>query len=144
MIPRRTIREIPLGSLQPAEQPMTTPFEDAVEIKLYARVVEFVAKPEKTDELRGLLCNAVTPLLRDRSGFIRSVVLTTHEEQRRVVVITFWSTEEHTVRDPWEETPRARELFSPLIDALSRTRTCRVDVTEATEARSQAISLPIC
>jgi hypothetical protein len=48
------------------------------------------------------------------------------------------------VRDPWEEAPRARELFSPLIDALSRTRTCKVDVTEATEARSQAISLPIC
>jgi heme-degrading monooxygenase HmoA len=136
MIPHRTVREIPLGNLQPVEPP--------VAIKLHARVVEFIAKPEKTDELRGLLRQAVTPLLRDRSGFIRSVVLTTHEEQRRVVVITFWSTEEHTVRDPWEETPRARELFSPLIDALSRTRTCRVDVTEATEARSQAISLPIC
>jgi len=136
MIPHRTIREIPLGNLQPVEPP--------VAIKLHARVVEFIAKPEKTDELRGLLRQVVTPLLRDRSGFIRSVVLTTHEEQRRVVVITFWSTEEHTVRDPWEETPRARELFSPLIDALSRTRTCRVDVTEATEARSQAISLPIC
>jgi heme-degrading monooxygenase HmoA len=136
MIPHRTVREIPLGNLQPVEPP--------VAIKLHARVVEFIAKPEKTDELRGLLRQAVTPLLRDRSGFIRSVVLTTHEEQRRVVVITFWSTEEHTVRDPWEETPRARELFSPLIDALSRTRTCKVDVTEATEARSQAISLPIC
>jgi heme-degrading monooxygenase HmoA len=136
MLPHRTVREIPLGNLQPVEPP--------VAIKLHARVVEFIAKPEKTDELRGLLRQAVTPLLRDRSGFIRSVVLTTHEEQRRVVVITFWSTEEHTVRDPWEETPRARELFSPLIDALSRTRTCRVDVTEATEARSQAISLPIC
>jgi heme-degrading monooxygenase HmoA len=136
MIPHRTIREIPLGNLQPVEPP--------VAIKLHARVVEFIAKPEKTDELRGLLRQVVTPLLRDRSGFIRSVVLTTHEEQRRVVVITFWSTEEHTVRDPWEETPRARELFSPLIDALSRTRTCKVDVTEATEARSQAISLPIC
>jgi len=144
MIPRRTVREIPLGNLQPVEPPVAIPFQDAVAIKLHARVVEFIAKPEKTDELRGLLRQAVTPLLRDRSGFIRSVVLTTHEEQRRVVVITFWSTEEHTVRDPWEETPRARELFSPLIDALSRTRTCKVDVTEATEARSQAISLPIC
>jgi hypothetical protein len=39
---------------------MTTPFEDGVEIKLCARVVEFVAKPEKTNELRGLLCKAVT------------------------------------------------------------------------------------
>jgi antibiotic biosynthesis monooxygenase len=144
MIPRRTIREIPLGSLEPAEQPMTAPFEDAVEIKLCARVVELVAKPEKTDELRGLLCKAVTPLLRDRTGFIRSIVMTTHEEQRRVVVITFWSTDEGTVRDPLEETPLVRELLSPLIDAWSKTRSYKVDLTEATEARSQAISLPIC
>jgi antibiotic biosynthesis monooxygenase len=144
MIPRRTVREVPIDSLQPAEQPMTIPFEDAVAIKLHARVVEFIAKPEKTDELRGLLYKAVTPLLRDRTGFIRSIVLTTLEEQRRVVVITLWNTEERAVRDTWEETPLVRELLLPLIDAWSRTRSYKVDLTEATEARSQAISLPIC
>jgi hypothetical protein len=31
----------------------------------------------------------------------------------------------------------------PLIDAWSRTRSYKVDLTEATEARSQEISLPI-
>ncbi len=144
MIARRTVREVPIGRLQPAEQPMTIPFEDAVAIRLHARVVEFVAKPEKTNELRALLYNAVTPLLRDRTGFVRSIVLTTLEEQRRVVVITLWSTEERTVRDTWEETPIVRELLLPLIDAWSRTRSYMVDLTEATEARSQAISLPIC
>jgi heme-degrading monooxygenase HmoA len=144
MIPRRTVREIPLPSLQPAKESMTVPFEDAVATKLNARVVEFIAKPGKTDELRGLLCQAVTPLLRDRTGFTRTIVLTKHEEPRRVVVITFWSTEERTVRDPWEETPLVREILSPLIDAWSRTRIYDVDLTEATEAHSQAISLPVC
>jgi hypothetical protein len=144
MIPRRTAREVPIGSMQPAEQLMTIPFEDAEAIKLHARVVEFIAKPEKTDELRRLLYKAVTPLLRDRTGFVRSIVLTTLEEQRRVVVITLWSTEERAVRDTWEETPRVRELLLPLIDAWSRTRSYKVDLAEATEARSQAISLPIC
>ena len=137
MIPRHTARKIPLVSLQPAEQ---LPFEDAVAAKLNARVVEFIAKPEKTDELRGLLCQAVTPLLRGRTGFVRSIVLTTHEEPRRVVMMTFWSTEKRTVRDPWDEAPLVRELLSPLIDAWSRTRTYKVD---ATEAHSQEISLPI-
>ena len=128
-----------------SERRMTIPFEDAVATKLHARVVEFVAKPEKTDELRGLLCKVVTPLLRDRTEFIRSIVLTTHEEQRRVVLITFWSTEERTVRDPWEETPQVRELLSPLVDVWSRARSYKVDhLTEAAEAPSQAISLPIC
>jgi|SRR5580700_1086630 hypothetical protein len=144
MIPRRTVREVPVGSQQRAEQPMTIRFDDAVAIKLHARVVEFIAKPEKTDELRALLFNAVTPLLRDRTGFIRSIILTALEEQRRVVVITLWSTEELTVRDTWEETPLVRELLLPLIDSWSRTRSYKVDLTEETGSRSQAISLPIC
>ena len=143
MIPRRTVREIPVGRLQP-EQSMKVSFEGEVATELNARVVEFIAKPEKTDELRGLLCQAVTPLLRDRTGFIRSIVLTKHEEPRRIVVITFWSTEERTVSDPWEESPIVREILSPLIDAWTRTRTYRVDLTETTEAHSEAISLPIC
>ncbi len=143
MIPRR-VRKIPLDSLQP-KQPITIPFEDALSIKLHARVAEFIAKPEKTDELRGLLSKVVTPLLRDRTGFIRSIVLTTYEEQRRVVLITFWSTEECTVCDPWEETPLVRELLSPLIDVWLRTRSYKVDhLTEAAEAPSQAISLSVC
>ena len=143
MIPRRTVREIPVGKLQP-EQSTRVSFEDAVATELNARVVEFIAKPEKTDELRGLLCQAVTPLLRDRTGFIRSIVLTKHEEPRRIVVITFWSTEERTVSDPWEESPIVREILSPLIDAWTRARTYKVDLTETTESYSRAISLPIC
>jgi hypothetical protein len=143
MIPRR-VRKIPLDSLQP-KQPITIPFEDVLAIKLQARVVEFIAKPERTDELRGLLCKVVTPLFRDRTGFIRSIVLTTYEEQRRVVLITFWSTKERALRDPWEETPMVRELLSPLIDVWSKIRNYKVDVTEAKETTlSQAISLPIC
>ena len=143
MIPRRTVREIPVGRLQP-EQSMKVSFEDEVATELNARVVEFIAKPEKTDELRGLLRQAVTPLLRDRTGFIRSIVLTKHEEPRRILVITFWSTEERTVSDPWEESPIVREILSPLIDAWTRSRTYKVDLTETTEAHSEAISLPIC
>jgi hypothetical protein len=123
---------------------MTVPFEDTTGARLNARAVEFIAKPEKTGELRGLLCQAVNPLLRDRTGFISSIVLTAHEEPRRVVVITLWSTEERTLPDPWEEAPLVRELLSPLIDAWSRTRTYNVDLTGATEAHRQAISLPIC
>jgi hypothetical protein len=143
MIPRRTMQEVPVGRLQP-EQSMKVSFEDAVATELNARVVEFIAKPEKTDELRGLVCRAVTPLLRDRTGFVRSIILTKHEEPRRIVVITFWSTEEGTLNDPWEESPIVRKILSPLIDAWTRARTYKVDLTETAEARSEAISLPIC
>lgn len=132
MTSRRPVQEIPLDRLESAEPPMIVPFEDAVATKANARAVEVLAKPGKTDELRGLLCQAVTPLLRDRTGFIRTIVLTMHEELRRVAVITIWNTEEATVHDPWEEIPVVREILSPLIDVWLRTRTYKVDFTEAT------------
>jgi heme-degrading monooxygenase HmoA len=135
---------LPHRTLKLAEQPMTVPFKHAAATKLNARVVEFIAKPRKTDKLRGLLCHAVTPLLRDRTGFIRTIVLTKHEERRRVVVITLWNTKEQTVSEPWEETPLMRDLLSQLIDAWSSTRTYEAHLTEVTEAHSQAISLPVC
>jgi heme-degrading monooxygenase HmoA len=144
MIPRRTAEKTPLGSLKPAEQPMTLSFEDGVAAKLNGRLVEFIAKPGQTDKLRGLLCQAVTPLLRDRTGFIRTIVLTKLEERRQVVVITLWKTEEQTVNEPWEETPLMRELLSPLIDAWSSTRSYEVHLTEVTEAHSHAINVPVC
>ena len=144
MTSRRTVQEIPLDRLESAEQPMTVPFEDSVGTKLGALAVEFVAKPGKTDELRGFLCQTVTPLLRHRTGFIRTIVLTMHEEPRRVVMITFWNADESTARDPWQEIPLVREMLSPLIDVWSRTRTYKGDFTEATEAPSRATSLPIC
>ncbi len=90
------------------------------------------------------MCQAVTPLLQDRTGFIRSIVLTAHEEPRRVAVITVWSTKESTVREPWEESPLVRELLSPLIDTWSMARTYNVDFTEAAEAHTRATRLAIC
>jgi heme-degrading monooxygenase HmoA len=144
MTTRRTVEEIPLDRLESAEQPMTVPFEDSFATKVNAQAVEFVAKPGKTDELRGFLCQAVTPLLRDRTGFIRTIVLTMREEPRRVVMITFWNADESTACDPWEEIPQVREILSPLIDVWSRTRAYKGDFTEATEAHSRAASLPIC
>lgn len=132
MTSRRPVQEIPLDRLESAEPPTIVPFEDAVATKASARAVEVLAKPGKTDELRGLLCQAVTPLLRDRTGFIRTIVLTMHEELRRVAVITIWNTEEATVHDPWEEIPVVREILSPLIDVWLRTRTYKVDFTDAT------------
>lgn len=122
---------------------MAGPLEDASAARLNARAVEFIAKPGTTDELRGLLCQAVTPLLGDRTGFMGSIILTEHEEQRRVVMMTLWGTEE-TVGDRWEETPLVRELLSPVIDAWSRIRTYNVELMETTEAQGQVVSLPIC
>jgi hypothetical protein len=118
-------------------------FEGLDGARVNARAAEFIAKPGRADELRDHICKAVTPFLRERSEFIRTIVLTSDEEPRRVVAITFWSLEEHTCT-PWEESPLVREILSPLVDVWPRGRTYQVDLTETTETDEQAISLPAC
>jgi heme-degrading monooxygenase HmoA len=118
------------------------PFEDIVAAKVTARAVEFIAKPGKTDELRTFVAHAVAPLFRDRSGFIRTMVLTTHGAPRRVMMITFWKTERR-VRDLWDEAPVVREKLSALIDTASKTSTYPVDLTEVIEAPSHVISMQV-
>jgi hypothetical protein len=144
MLPYSSTRQTQPSKLKPVEKPITVAFPTAAATRLNARVVEFVAKPGKTDELRSFLSQSVTPLLRNRTGFIRMIVMTKQEERRRVAMITFWSTEEQAMSDPWEETALVHELLSPLIDTRSSKRTYEVDFTEATNAHCQAITLPVC
>ena len=144
MVPHRSTAQTPSSKLKLAEQPMAVPFQDVAATKLNARVVEFIAKPRRTEKLRSLLCQAVTSLLRDHTGFIRTVILTKHEEPRRVVVITFWNTREQAMNNTWEEIPQVQGLLSPLVDTWSSARTYEADLEEATDSHSQSISLPVC
>ncbi len=136
MLARRAVRTDPA---QPVKQLMTALFEDVVGTNANARVVEFIAKPNKTDELRSLLRQSVRSFVGDQTGLIGLVILTFSEEPRRVLVMTFWRTEEFAGRGSWEETPMVRELLSPLIDSWSRIRTYNVDLPESTDARCDTI-----
>src|SRR5258708_21123321 len=139
MIARRARPTNPVQAVKPF---MTLPLENAVGTNANARVVEFIAKPNKTRELLGLLSQYVRSLLQDQTGLIGLLVLTYHKEPRRVLVMTFWLTEELAEHGSWEETPMVRELLSPLIDGWSRIRTYKVHLPEATDARCQVLDFP--
>lgn len=109
-----------------------------------AGAVEFIAKPGRTEELPNHICKTVTPLLRQRSGFIRTIVLNSDEEPRRVVAVTFWSSSEEHTRAPWEESPLVRKLLSPLVDVWPRVRTYEADLSETTETDQEAMTLTAC
>src|SRR6266446_6824785 len=73
-----------------------------------------------TDGLRGLLRQSVRSFVGDQTGLIGLVILTFSEEPRRVLVMTFWRTEELAGRGSWYEIPMVRESLSPLIASWSR------------------------
>ena len=132
-----------LGALRLERGPMREPFEGVDGKRVNAKTVDFIAKPGRTEELREHICQSVTPLLRLRTEFIRAIVLTSDKEPRRVVVITFWSSEEHTCT-PWEESPQVRKILSPLVDVWPKVRTYKVDIAETIETDEQLMSLTAC
>ena len=107
-------------------------------VPVIARAVEFIAKPGRTEELRNHIFETVTPLLRQRSGFIRTIVLNSDEEPRRVVAVTFWSSSEEHTRAPWEESTLVRKLLSPLVDVWPRVRTYKADLSRKTDEEAMA------
>src|SRR5260370_7191353 len=112
MLARRAVGTDPA---QPVKQLMTALFEDVVGRNANARVVEFIAKPNKTDELRSLLRQSVSSFVGDQTGLIVMVILTFSEEPRRVLLMTFWRTE-HFPRPPsFKHPPPVLQLFSPFI-----------------------------
>src|SRR5580704_2912962 len=107
--------------------------------KANARAVDFIAKTGKTQQLRDHICQTVTALLRGRIVFIQTIVLTSHQEPRRVTAMTLWSTENGATQRPWEKISQVCEIFSPLIDIVLKVRTCKVDLMKAKEAETQLI-----
>lgn len=131
------------GALRLVREPLEGPSEDVDARRANARVTEFIAKPGRTEELRAHICQSVTPLLREQSEFISTIVLTSDEEPRRVVAITFWCPEEPAC-GVWEQNSLVRETLSPLVDVWPRGGTYKVDLTETIEIDDEAMSLVAC
>lgn len=93
---------------------------------LNAETIEFIAKPSKAIELRSAISDRVMPLLRERCGFINTILLTSQNEPRRLLAITFWKTSEDAQHAMWEEIPLLCELLAPLVDSCSRAQAFHV------------------
>lgn len=90
---------------------------------LNARAVEFIAKPNKIEELRDCLCGPVNAFLDRQTGFSGALLLTSHKEPRLVVVLSLWQTEEQSSQNRWEEMSEVRRSVSRCVDLCSRVHT---------------------
>jgi hypothetical protein len=97
---------------------------------LNARVVEFIAKAGLSSRLRDSTERAVFKVLDRQIGFAGAMLLTPHKEPRRILVLSFWTTERNCRENEWESAKEVQKEVGPLIDALSRVRTYEADFSE--------------
>jgi quinol monooxygenase YgiN len=112
--------------------------------KMNARSVEFVAKPDKIEELRDCFRGPITDFLETRRGFSGAVVLTSHKEPRLILVISLWKAERDATDNCWEKMRVVRRLVGPLADVCSRVHTYEALLPQPTETEIQVMDLQVC
>jgi len=112
------------GDEPKAERRVTTP-------SLSARVVEFIAKPGKVQQLDDCLRGQIMDFLAQHKGFSGAIILNSHQERRLILVVSFWNTERRATETCWERSRVVRQSAGCLIDACSSVRTYEAELTNS-------------
>jgi quinol monooxygenase YgiN len=105
---------------------------------LNVRAVEFIGKPGRIRDLRTCIRDRVMGHLKQSSGFLSAIVMTSHKEPRQVLVLSFWETESQATNSRWERAPEVRKMVLPLIDLCSKVQTYEAAIPETTVVPLQA------
>ena len=111
---------------------------------LNARAVEFIAKPNKIEELRDCLRGPVNAFLDRQTGFSGALLLTSHKEPRLVVVLSLWQTEEQSSQNRWEEMSEVRRSVSRCVDLCSRVHTYEAAFPKLAENVATKTEMQVC
>ncbi len=93
---------------------------------MFTRVVEITTKPGKSHEVANAINEKILPILRQQTGFLDEIVLTSDMESNRILGLSFWKTKGDAQRYQQEEYPKIAEILSSLTDSAPAVRTFNV------------------
>lgn len=103
---------------------------------MFVRVVEINAKNGKGRELAQTVNEKVLSLLKNHTGFVDEIVLTSEENPDRMLALSFWKTREDADRYNRESFNRVNEIIRNQIEGTPQVRT--FDVATSTVHRIAA------
>jgi len=124
-----------LASWNEEESSKTQP--QAATPTLNARVVEFIAKPGKVQQLEDCVRGQIMEFLGRQRGFSGAIILKSHQERRAVMVVSFWTTERFATENHWERSRVVRQTAGFLIDVCSRVRTYEAALTNSADKEDE-------
>ena len=96
---------------------------------MFARVVEFVPKYEKKDELIKTIKNEVVPILKKQVGFLDILPLFPEMKNEKVLHLTLWMEKKNAERYDREVFPRVEEIIGPFLTSPITWRLYTVETT---------------
>jgi hypothetical protein len=104
---------------------------------LNARVVEFIAKPGKVELLEECLRGHIMEFLNRQRGFAGAIILNSHQEQRVILVVSFWTTKRMSEENCWERSRVVRQAAGYLIDVCSKVHTYQAALANSFELKQE-------
>jgi hypothetical protein len=108
------------------------------------RSVGFISKPGKIQELKTCVAGPLVDLLRQAPGFAGAMILHADKESRKLLMLTFWETEDQAGANCWEEFYKVRGLLSGLIDVCTKVQTFQATIRRPIERHPQGRSATLC
>jgi len=82
---------------------------------MFARIVEFIPKPEKKEEFVKKVRNEVLPLLKAQKGFLEYLPFFPENKAEKVITITLWMEKWDVEKYEREVYPRVEEILKPYL-----------------------------
>jgi quinol monooxygenase YgiN len=84
---------------------------------MFARIVEFVPKPEKKEEIVNIVRKEVLPLLKRQQGFLEFLPFVPESKTDNVIGVTLWSDKQEAYRYEREVYPQVEAILKPYLIA---------------------------
>jgi heme-degrading monooxygenase HmoA len=83
---------------------------------MFARILEFVPKMEKKEELIHLVKDEVLPILRKQHGFVEILPFEPEARNEKVLTLTLWTEKRDFERYEKETFPKIEEMIKPYLN----------------------------
>ena len=84
---------------------------------MFARIVEFVPKPEKKEEIVNVVRKDVLPILKRQPGFLEFLPFVPENTTDKVMAITLWADKTEGDRYEREVFPKVEAILKPYLTA---------------------------
>lgn len=82
---------------------------------MFARIVEFIPKVEKKEELIGVVRNEVLPILKKQPGFLEILPFLPESTAEKNLAVTLWAEKRDAERYEQNVYPRVAEILKPYL-----------------------------
>src|SRR5260370_25780646 len=82
---------------------------------MFARIVEFIPKVEKKEELIKVVRNEVLPILKKQPGFLEILPFLPESTTEKAITVTLWAEKRDPERYEREMYPRVAEIVKPYL-----------------------------